>query len=161
MIKPQGGATANASGSTGESIIHNFLLAQGIALATKEEHRAARALLSVGYPIGEALLPQRFYRQLPAFNSLYGVSFKADFVINSKDIGLIEMKWQVSAGSVDEKLPFWLLTLQQLPPNIIAMLVVIGGGIRPGAMDWIRKNAGKTLIAGDLQEVQKIIRTKW
>jgi len=71
------------------------------------------------------------------------------------------MKWQVSAGSVDEKLPFWLLTLQQLPVRISSLLVVIGGGSRPGALEWLRTRAGKVMIAGDFQEVQKAVRATW
>ena len=161
-MKPQGGATANASGSTAELIIRNQLNAQGLILATNEEHRSARALLRVGHDISKVLLPGRFYRQLPAFKSIYGVPFNADFVINSsKGLGLIEMKWQVSAGSVDEKLPFWLLTLQQLPANVTSLFVIVGGGIRPGALDWVRNNSGRVIIAGDFQEVQKTIRATW
>jgi len=163
MMKPQGGSTANAAGEAGELIIHNQLIGQGLELAAREEHRQARAMLRSGIGVREATLPGRFYRQLPAFNSIYGVPFKADFIINSTHggIGLIEMKWQVSAGSVDEKLPFWLFTLQELPSPVSPLLVAIGGGIRPGALKWMRTNAKRVLIAGDLQEVRKIIRAKW
>jgi hypothetical protein len=124
--------------------------------------RSARALIRVGHDVKKVLLPNKFYRQVPAFKSLYGVPFNADFVINSpKGLGLIEMKWQVSAGSVDEKLPFWLITLQQLPPSVTALLVAVGGGIRPGAMEWLRSNAEGVKVAGDFQEVQKVIRATW
>lgn len=161
-MKPQGGSTANASGALGEMMIQNHLTAQGLTRATAEEHRSARALLRVGHNVLDATLDNKFYRQLPAFNSIYGVPFKADFIIKSKErIGLIEMKWQVSAGSVDEKLPFWLLTLQRLPPSVTALLIVIGGGIRPGATDWIKYNNGNVLIADSFQEVQKVIRSTW
>lgn len=161
-MKPQGGSTANASGSAGELIIKNQLIAQGLSLATHDEHRSARALLRVGHEIDKVILPGKFYRQLPAFKSIFGVPFNADFVINSnKGFGLIEMKWQVSAGSVDEKLPFWLITLQQLPQRVTPLLVVVGGGIRPGALEWLRNKSGNVIIAGDFQEVQKAIRSTW
>lgn len=159
VTRPQGGSTANASGATGETFIQNQLVAKGLVLATKEEHHSARALLIGGYSVGEATLPNKFYRQLPAFKSIYKVPFKADFIIKSIDgrIGLIEMKWQVSAGSVDEKLPFWLSTLQNVPEHVSATLVVIGGGVRSGALDWIKNNAGRVNIALSFRDVQKII----
>ena len=162
-VKPQGGSTANASGAAGELIILNQLTAIGLTLASKDEHASARALLAAGYPIEFALIHKRFYRQLPAFRSIYGVPFKADFIVchSRENIGLIEMKWQVTAGSVDEKLPFWLHTLQQVPDNVKAMLVVIGGGVRKGAIKWVKDNSGKTIVAFSFPEVQKLIRSTW
>jgi len=138
-MKPQGGTTANASGKTGEQLIVNQLMASGYVEASQEDHHLIRAALLAGVELALLVKPGTYYRQLPAFRSIYGVPFKADFVIAPLEPAkpvLVEMKYQSSAGSVDEKLPFWLLSLEALSDKVQPVLVIFGDGCRQGAIEW-------------------------
>ena len=160
MNRPQGGATANAAGALGEQLILNMLVSHGFNEETKAERQASRAMVRAAFDLKDAVLPGIVYRQLPAFNSIFRVPFKADFMIrlNKDQFGLIEMKWQASAGSVDEKLAFWLLTLQELPKNVRPILVVLGDGVRPGALSWLKENQGRVHVACNVQETKRLIQ---
>lgn len=50
----------------------------------------------------------------------------------------IECKWQQVSGSVDEKLPYLFLNCSEkmVEPHIIILLD--GGGAKPGAIEWLR-----------------------
>ena len=50
----------------------------------------------------------------------------------------IECKWQQSAGSVDEKLPYlYLNTIEAMPEKDI-MILIDGDGFKTGAKEWLR-----------------------
>ncbi len=56
----------------------------------------------------------------------------------------IQCKWQAVGGSVDEKFPFEVLSIQQNEyPTII---VLDGGGYSKGAETWLKGQAGKNQL---------------
>ncbi|HBF38484.1 MAG TPA: 4-diphosphocytidyl-2C-methyl-D-erythritol kinase [Firmicutes bacterium] len=79
------------------------------------------------------------------YETIYGHQGKTEFKLASRRYGdyRIECKWQQSAGSVDEKLPYlYLNCIEKMPePNII--IVIDGGGAKPGAVAWLRQAASE------------------
>lgn len=100
------------------------------------------------------ILKERGYlveRQYLIGQSLYGGDLRADFYVTripAFPIGLIiESKWQHSSGSVDEKYPYLITNIKQYYP-CPTMIVCGGGGARPLALDYLRRQAdGNKLFA--------------
>lgn len=93
----------------------------------------------------------RVIRQYPLGTSIYGGDLRADCYV--PDLpgfprGLaIESKWQQVGGTADEKLPYLVANIRHCYP-CPAIVVVGGGGIRPGALRWLRAQAdGAQLVA--------------
>jgi len=78
-------------------------------------------------------------RNVP-YKTIYGHPGRTEFLARSARLGLntrIECKWQQSSGSVDEKLPYlYLNCLEAMPENEI-IIVIDGGGMKPGALEWL------------------------
>jgi hypothetical protein len=138
--KPDGGVHANTSGRLGEQIIHDHLLARGYQEAEGKDRTSVVLACNAGADPVLLVKPGFFYTQIPAYQSIYKAPFKADFVVAPFKAGnrpvLIEMKYQGTSGSVDEKLPFWLLSLEAIAPTMEPVLVVLGDGVRDGALTW-------------------------
>lgn len=61
-------------------------------------------------------------------------------------IGLIiESKWQDASGSVDEKLPYLVENIRFCYP-CPTVIVIHGGGFRPGAVRWLKAQVGGKLV---------------
>ena len=60
------------------------------------------------------------------------------------DCLVIQCKWQASPGSVEEKYPFEVLSIQLNEFNTI--IVLDGGGYSKGAEMWLRSQAGKNKL---------------
>ena len=75
------------------------------------------------------------------FMNIYGYYGTTDFVLRDSVRG-IEMrfwcKWQETAGTVDEKLPYLLANLKRFPEREVVFLVG-GDGWRNGALDWLKE----------------------
>lgn len=89
-----------------------------------------------------------FAEQCPIGSDIYGKSRRVDFILYHPrrwtDGLVIQCKWQASHGTVDEKFPFEVLSIQLNEfPTII---VLDGGGYRPGAEQWLRGQAGKNKL---------------
>lgn len=81
-----------------------------------------------------------FAYQAKVFKNLYNARMTSDFICWHPDVPegfVVEVKWQASAGSVDEKYVFTVLSLKALPLH--SVLVLEGGGCRAEAIKWIRK----------------------
>lgn len=115
------GGRANKSGRTAEEVISTVLAQRGC----------------------------RFERQKLIGRGIYDTPLYADFYIQARDeypIGLIiESKWQDISGSVDEKLPYLVLNVKECYP-CPAIIVLHGGGFRPGAEQWLRRQIDDRLI---------------
>lgn len=115
------GARANQSGRSAEEVISTILMRRGC----------------------------RFERQKFIGRSIYDSDLYADFYITTHDdypIGVvIESKWQDVSGSVDEKLPYLVLNIKECYP-CPAIIVLHGGGFRPGAEQWLRRQIDAKLI---------------
>ena len=81
---------------------------------------------------------------------IYGSPLRVDFFIPSPPgfpRGLIiESKWQELAGTADEKLPYLIENVRHCFP-CPAVIVLHGGGFRPGAERWLRAQVGGSLHA--------------
>jgi len=90
-----------------------------------------------------------FVAQFPIGHSIYGLPLNADFWVRGAPGYLqglaIEVKWQQSTGSVDEKFPYLVLNIQQCYP-CPALVIADGGGQRPGAIQWLRSQVEGNLL---------------
>lgn len=86
------------------------------------------------------------------FETIYGHGGNTEFLLISKKYNLrvrIECKWQQSAGSVDEKLPYlYLNTIEAMPENDI-MILIDGDGFKAGAKTWLRNAVKDKLYTTD------------
>ncbi len=96
--------------------------------------------------------PEKYSKELllknVPFITIYGHNGNTEFLLLSEKYNLkirIECKWQQSAGSVDEKLPYlYLNTIEAMPEKEIIILID-GNGFKAGAKKWLRNAVGKKL----------------
>lgn len=97
--------------------------------------------------------PERFGDELLLTNvpyeTIYGHPGKTEFKILSHRFGeyRIECKWQQSPGSVDEKFPYLYLNCLHRMPEQNIIIIVDGGGAKPGAVRWLREAAGQNAFS--------------
>lgn len=76
------------------------------------------------------------------FTTIYEHKGNTEFLLLSDKYKFhirIECKWQQVAGSVDEKLPYlYLNTIEAMPEKTI-MILIDGGGWKPGSIKWLRE----------------------
>jgi hypothetical protein len=151
--EPERHLRASATGSIAESTIRAVLIGRGYVELRHEELRANRPPVeqtamfrpTPGYP------ERLFVAQYPIARSVYDLPLFADFWLDgapSFPNGLaIEVKWQQSSGSVDEKFPYLVLNIKTRYP-CPAIVIADGGGQRPGALNWLREQVdNQSLLA--------------
>lgn len=112
-----GGTVANQSGAAIEATLHQFLIAQGYAVRSQER-------------LG---------------TNIYGGVLMVDLYLPDLPLA-IEVKWQESRGSTDEKFPYLVENCRHAYPCPV-IVVVDGAGVRPGAVTWLRSQVdGRKLI---------------
>lgn len=110
-----------------------------------------------GYTLwnGKGSEPVRWYKkQAVVGKNLIGRNHRLDFVLSSGT--LIEVKWQSSQGSVDEK---YLWTITNLASHgDRAIMILDGGGCRPAMEDFLRDIASRSenLTVCNLSEFYKL-----
>lgn len=130
------GVRANRRGRTLENAINDLLSEE------YEQVSPARffALRELRQPI--------FAEQCPIGCDIYGKQRRIDFILfhpqRWTDCLVIQCKWQASPGSVDEKFPFEVLSIQLNEFDTI--IVLDGGGYSDGAEQWLRGQAGKNKL---------------
>jgi hypothetical protein len=92
-----------------------------------------------------------FERQCVLGETIYGTNLRVDFVLRNivafpRGIA-VESKWQDVGGSIDEKFPFLVENIYRQYP-LPAMVVVHGGGCRPGALAWLRMHCDGQQLVG-------------
>ncbi|WP_461368398.1 PD-(D/E)XK nuclease superfamily protein [Candidatus Darwinibacter acetoxidans] len=92
-----------------------------------------------------------FERQVYLGKSIYGHKLYCDFLVSNipefPNGLIIESKWQGSAGSADEKFPYLIENVRQVFP-CPTVIVIAGGGHRPGAVTWLKAQVdGKKVVA--------------
>ena len=96
----------------------------------------------LGFLLSSTNLPKRYAKQVYIGSGIYGTDIYVDFYIigaNAIPSGLIiECKWQQTGGSVDEKLPYVNLNIQNCYPAP-AVVLIDGGGMKPGAITWLTR----------------------
>lgn len=127
------GSHANKTGSVLEEIVKATLLKHGFTLIPYREHINAPELHG-----NELLLTNVPY------TTIYGARGYTEFLLKSEKYNLetrIECKWQQSAGSVDEKLPYTYLSCAEAVPEDDVIILIDGEGFRDGAKHWLRDAA--------------------
>ena len=86
-----------------------------------------------------------YARQCYAGTSIYNRKRRVDIILHHPqkwaDCLVIQCKWQSRSGSVDEKYPFEVLSINKNPfPTVI---VLDGGGYSSVSGEWLRSKAGK------------------
>lgn len=139
--EPRQGALANHYGSTLEQTVIGTLASKGFQAVPYREY--IKKPESYG---GELLL-----RNVP-FTTIYGHPGNTEFLIRSERYRLeirVECKWQQSSGSVDEKFPYTYLNCIEAMPEAEIIILVDGGGAKPGAVSWLRLAAESGRYARD------------
>lgn len=145
---------AESTGSVAESTIRGVLLGRGyvelnVQEALEAEPEAEQTAMFGGFA-RRPKPPRLFVAQYPIGHSIYGLPLLADFWVRGAPGfpgGLaVEVKWQQSTGSVDEKFPYLALNIQQCYP-CPALVIADGGGQRPGALQWLRGQVAGNLLA--------------
>ena len=117
---------------------------------TASERDIIQRLLSLGYTHKrrQDLAPTvpYFVTQYQGYPGLYETPVNLDFFVYHPDKHpegfVIESKNQNTSGSVDEKLPYTVGTLKQLP--VPSLLIITGNGWKKAAIPWCRRQATAT-----------------
>ncbi|MGL4524772.1 MAG: PD-(D/E)XK nuclease superfamily protein [Spirochaetia bacterium] len=99
--------------------------------------------------IAQNLLNQPLYTtQALVGKTIYHTDRRCDFLIFHPQKWaqklIIECKWQQSNGSVDEKFPFLVENIRLL--KVPSLIIVDGGGHKPGAITWLKAQADTHLL---------------
>lgn len=145
---------AESTGSVAEGTVRSVLTSRGYVELSVQEASAAEPeaeQTAMFRDFTRRARPSRmFVAQYPIGLSIYGLPLFADFWVRGAPgfpEGLaLEVKWQQSTGSVDEKFPYLVLNIQQCYP-CPAIVIADGGGQRPGALQWLRGQTTSNLIA--------------
>lgn len=131
------GSISNVTGSVLEGTVKSILLTKGFELVKYRDWEKNKAAF------GDELL----LMNVP-FTTVYGHKGNTEFLLRSKKHNLeirIECKWQQTAGSVDEKLPYlYLNCIEAMPENNI-MILIDGKGWKDGAKKWLNDAVNKKL----------------
>lgn len=91
-----------------------------------------------------------FTRQAYVGSSIYDHPLRADILVATgpefPNGFVIESKWQDQGGSVDEKFPYLVMNIKERSPYP-TVIVYGGGGAKPGAIAWLRRQVGGNLLA--------------
>jgi hypothetical protein len=160
MNRPQG-ATAVAYGRELEHMVEDLFKRQGFTLI--DDKSLKRQFTSGVLVFGSPELGSRWImRNVKKYRSLYETVFFADFVAYDETHlpnGLVlEVKNQSTAGSVDEKYVYTVLSLKALYQRynrLEAWLVFSGPGARPCAVTWIKGQQNKHFKVFNESEIRK------
>lgn len=133
------------------------------------ENTVISALIGRGFtvvPYSSWILdPGRYDKELVLqrvpYTTIYGHRGFTDFLVRSEKHNLkvrVECHWQQSSGSVDEKLPYLYLNSVYAIQEQDIILVIGGGGLKAGAVKWLRKAVQKHLFQDEELRHQKNIR---
>ena len=83
------------------------------------------------------------------YTNIYGSTrCRSEFLLCYKSRRIrIECKYQQSAGSVDEKLPYLFMNFTKSIPETEAIIVIEGDGFKIGAKEWLRKKCSLTKVS--------------
>lgn len=122
------GALANRNGRAVENMIKQTFLTYGIDVFSESLTKRKPSLLHN---------KDKYVLTNVKYENIYGRNGRSDFLIKNKGKNTrVEVRFQSSNGSVDEKMPCLLLNAMQFPEKHV-ILVVDGDGYRPGAREWL------------------------
>lgn len=135
------GGRANKAGNVLEKAVEGALQGHGYVQVGEKLPKKQR----LAYLLNSENIPRRYARQVNIGPGIYGTDIEVDFyIIGSAAIPgglIIECKWQQVGGSVDEKLPYVNLNIQNCYPAP-AVVLIDGGGMKPGAIAWLTQQVG-------------------
>jgi hypothetical protein len=115
---------ANASGHVFESVVNGLMASKRIDY-----------------------IPQATLDALSIFGKRIRVDVLVEPCVRIPDGLIIEVKWQGSLGSAEEKLPFLVINIKQCYPYP-TIVVIDGDGFSSGSIEWIRDQVdGSKLLA--------------
>ena len=89
-----------------------------------------------------------FAEQCHIGRDIYGKKRRVDFILYHPqrwpDCLVIQCKWQASHGSIEEKYPFEVLSIQM--NEFSTVIVLDGNGYTDGAKQWLVGQAGKNKL---------------
>lgn len=133
----QGGKTANKTGVNLEKFIEDALKRLGYTYIEPTKFFPAMYLKQ----------PMYSHKVRHGLN-IYGLQSEYDFTVYHPEKHpeglIIEVKWQQSGGTVDEKFPYLVINIQTKYP-FKTVLVLDGGGYRKGSEKWVRSQIGNNL----------------
>lgn len=119
------------NGRQQQNLIERFLFESGYT-KIKDKAKLVKAANSIDGP--------SYARQVHIGTTIYGTKLKCSFFLihpqKWRQGLVIQAKWQKVGGTVDEKYPY--LVHNVYASEYETILVIDGGGYRPGAMDWLR-----------------------
>ena len=154
------GARANLNGKIGETTLEPLFTAHGYTVMMWSEYNKNQTKFKAGKPVQDLdALPRLVLKQVP-YDSIYHHNAQTEFVIYKRDSGKphrtirVEVKWQQSAGSVDEKYPYvYLNSVYQYPEHEI-VIIIDGNGYKEGALNWIKDKADKKWLVEDGRSIK-------
>ena len=130
--------SANRTGSGLEQSVEALLQQAGY------DRVPSAALFFALRDMGQAI----YAPQCTTGRNIYGMNRTVDFILYHPrkwpESMVIQCKWQASGGTVDEKFPFEVLSINA--DGYPAIIILDGGGYRPGAETWLRGQAGKNCL---------------
>ena len=153
-MNPSQALRAERTGLTAEATILGTLRGRGYQEYVPPR-RTTTTIATIQHPLGLIELdqapPRHVVRQCLVGTTIYGTPALADFVITGAPHwprGLaIESKWQYAPGSVDEKLPFLVFSIQR-GYSLPTIIVADGGGHRAEALAWLRRQVDGAQLCG-------------
>ena len=134
MNRMKQGTKANKSGHRLEDRVENIILAGLGVVARKYSQTEIRK---------NVLL-----KHVPYTNIYGNTRCRSEFLLCYKSRKVrIECKFQESAGSVDEKLPYLFMNFTKSIPEEEAIIVIEGNGFKKGAKEWLRKKCAGTKVS--------------
>lgn len=153
----QGGSTANHTGVHLERFIEDALRGEKYIYIKNDVYQ--RRVTEEG---GKWFNTSKFYtKQFNLCKGIYDTQIRCDFILYNSEkhpCGLIiESKWQQASGSVDEKFPYLERNIRERYPHN-TIVVLDGGGYKPGADTWLRsKVAGNFIGVYTMMEFQTFV----
>jgi hypothetical protein len=127
------GTLANIGGNLLERTVKEVFLSKGFTL--------------INYRVWQKT-PEKYGKELlltnVPFKTIYKHYGNTEFLASSEKHKFkirIECKWQQSAGSVDEKLPYLYLNCIEAMPEDYIIIIIDGGGFKTGAITWLKEAA--------------------
>jgi hypothetical protein len=143
------GKSANITGNQLEIAVQTVLLNKGFEIEMYRKWEKSKE------KYGSELL----LKNVP-FQTIYGHPGNTEFLLLSKKHDLrirIECKWQQSAGSVDEKLPYLYLNAIEAMPEKDIMILIDGDGFKKGAKYWLRNAVKEKLYTNEKTKNKNIL----
>ena len=129
------GQRANETGRHLENFVSKILNGHGYEIIRPSKNFFAMTELK--QPI--------YAKQCLVGKDIYDRDRKVDFILFHPEKWpnylVIECKWQASSGSIDEKYPFAVQSIEKSTYQTI--IVLDGGGYSPGAKNWLYSQTGK------------------